>query len=105
MAIDGIPEAYLSVTDGLIHDYPAGDIDDKFLPFLVKHYNDESFRTVKIPFAGYFNLKATKNIGRHFKIALFVNRILDWLPDYRANGLLVRRSSDAYFGMELNISI
>ncbi|MBD5190677.1 MAG: TonB-dependent receptor plug domain-containing protein [Bacteroidales bacterium] len=105
MAIDGTPDAYLSATDGLIHDYPAGDIDDKFLPFLVKHYNDESFRTVKIPFAGYFNLKATKSIGRHFKIALFVNRILDWLPDYRANGLLVRRSSDAYFGMELNISI
>ena len=58
-----------------------------------------------MPFAAYLNLKATKRIGDHVKIALFVNRIIDWLPDYRANGLLIRRASNAYFGMELNLSI
>ena len=79
--------------------------DNLLLPFLIKTYNEDTFKTVKIPFAGYFNLKATKSIGKHLRIALFVNRILDWLPDYRTNGLLVRRSSDAYFGMELNLSI
>lgn len=104
LPLDGCPDAYLSATDGLIHEYPTTGVDDKFLPFLIKHYNEESFNTVKIPFAGYFNLKATKRIGSHFKVALFVNRILDWLPDYRSNGLLVRRSSEAYFGMELNVS-
>ncbi|MDE6255776.1 MAG: TonB-dependent receptor plug domain-containing protein [Muribaculaceae bacterium] len=106
MPIDGTPDAYISADDGEIHPYiPDQTGDDLLLPFLIKTYNEDTFKTIKIPFAGYFNLKATKSIGKHLRIALFVNRILDWLPDYHANGLLVRRSSDAYFGMELNLSI
>ena len=105
MPLDGVPEAYLSAEDGEIHPYLTEGGDNLLLPFLIKTYNEDTFKTVKIPFAGYFNLKATKSIGKHLRIALFVNRILDWLPDYRTNGLLVRRSSDAYFGMELNLSI
>ena len=55
--------------------------------------------------SGYLNLKATKTIGRYLRIAMFVNRLLDWLPSYRTNGLLIRRSANPYFGMELNVSI
>ena len=53
----------------------------------------------------YVNLKATKTIGRYMKLAVFVNRIIDHLPDYMSNGLTVRRSSSPYFGMELNVKI
>ncbi len=105
LPLEGTPVAYLDAQDGELHPFPADTSGDLALQYLVKTYNEEMFRTVKIPFAGYFNLKATKSIGRHLRVALFVNRLLDWLPDYRANGLLVRRSSDAYFGMEVNLSI
>lgn len=104
MPLDGRPVKYLDAADGELHDYDAAAADDLILHYLTKTYNAETFSTVKVPFAAYLNLKATKQIGKHVKIALFVNRIVDWLPDYRANGLLIRRASDAYFGMELNLS-
>ena len=105
LPIDGIPAAYLDALDGALHPWNAEAAADPVLRYLVKTYNAESFNMVEIPFAGYLNLKATKTIGRYLKVALFVNRLLDWLPSYRANGLLVRRSSNPYFGMELNFSI
>ncbi len=103
--MEGRPVAYLCADDSQLHPYDQAASEDAVLCHLVKTYNDDIFRTVRIPFAAYLNLKATKSIGRHIRIALFVNRIIDWLPDYRANGLLIRRASNAYFGMELNLSI
>lgn len=103
--LDGRPVQYLDAADGEMHAYDAAAENDPALRYLIKTYNGDTFKTVKVPFAAYLNLKATKKIGDHVKIALFVNRIIDWLPDYRANGLLVRRASNAYFGMELNLSI
>lgn len=58
-----------------------------------------------IPTALYVNFKATKTIGRYLRVAVFVNRIIDYLPDFNSGGLTVRRSSDAYFGMEVNVKI
>lgn len=104
LPIDGIPAAYLDALDGQLHPWDADAAADPVLRYLVKTYNAESFNMVEIPFAGYLNLKATKTIGRYLKVALFVNRLLDWLPSYRANGLLIRRSSNPYFGMELNFT-
>ena len=75
------------------------------LGYLVKTYNDDVYRPQRTPMAMYVNLKATKTIGRHLRLAVFVNRIIDRLPDYRSNGLLVRRSSSPYFGIELNLKI
>ena len=103
--MDGQPVGYLDADNGQIHPYDQTASNDPILQYLIKTYNDETFKTVTIPFAAYLNLKATKSIGKHVRIALFVNRIIDWLPDYRANGLVIRRASSAYFGMELNLSI
>ena len=103
--VNGRPVEYLDATDGKMHPYDESAAADETLRYLVKTYNDETFKTVRIPFAGYLNIKATKTIGKHVRIALFVNRMIDWLPDYKANGLLIRRASSAYFGMELNVSI
>ena len=105
MPIDGTPRQYLSADDGLLHDYTAASAADPMLQFLVKRYNADSFKTQKIPTAMYLNLKATKTIGRYLRVAFFVNRIIDYLPDYQSNGLTVRRTSDSYFGMELNFSL
>ena len=38
------------------------------------------------------------------KVSAFVNRIIDYLPEYTVNGLTIRRTSGAYFGMEVNLS-
>lgn len=100
-----VPSFYLSAADGEIHPFTAESASDPILRYLVKSYNDDSYRTQRIPTALYLNLKATKRIGRWLNLSAFVNRILDYLPDYRSNGLTVRRYSDAYFGMEAVITL
>lgn len=102
---NGVPESYLDVTDGLLHPYTAASQADELLQHLVRVYNDDVFRRQTVPMAIYVNLKATKTIGKHLKVAVFANRLLDHLPDYRSNGLMVRRVTDPYFGMELNFSL
>lgn len=101
---NGVPPYYLA-TDGQLHRFTQADASDPVLRTLIKVYNDDNYKTQKIPFAGYVNLKATKTIGHILRVAVFANRLLDWLPEYYSNGLLVRRSTDAYFGMELNVTI
>ncbi len=102
---NGVPVYYLDAADGQLHPFTAASEQDTRLQFLVKNFNADNYRTVRVPFAGYLNFKATKRIGRYLKLAMFVNRIMDWLPDYKSNGLVVRRASDSYFGMEATISI
>ena len=102
---NGVPEQYIDVADGLLHPYTAADLADPLLQNLVKTYNDDIFRRQTTPIALYVNLKATKTIGKNLKVAVFANRLLDYLPDYRSNGLMVRRTASPYFGMELNFSL
>lgn len=105
MVKNGIPTAYISAADGMIHPFTPESAADPVLGKLVNTYNPDLFNTTTIPTALYINLKATKNIGPRLSISLFVNRLLDYLPDYKVNGLTIRRNSDAYFGMELNLKI
>lgn len=102
---NGVPEAYLDVADGMLHPYTPAMTTDEIMQHLVKVYNDDMFRRQTVPMAMYINLKATKTIGKHLKVAVFANRLLDYLPDYKSNGLTVRRVTDPYFGMELNFSL
>ena len=96
---------YLDVNDGLLHPYTQESAEDMKLQFLVKTYNADSFKKQTVPMAMYVNFKATKQIGKYLKLALFANRILDYLPDYTSNGLRIRRNVNPYFGMELNFSL
>lgn len=101
-----LPQSYLSAADGALHPYTEADTHDAMLQHLVISYNPTTFVTQKVPTAIYVNLKATKQIGRWLRISAFVNRILDYLPDYTTvNGITVRRTSEAYFGMEATITI
>lgn len=105
MRENGMPVYYIDATDGQLHSYTQASVSDLMLQYLVRRYNEDSFRTQEVPVAMYLNLKATKKLGRWMRISAFVNRIVDYLPDYKSNGLTVRRNSDAYFGMEINITI
>lgn len=102
---NGTPIKYMSYQDGLLHDYTEADRSDLYLQYLIKTYNAQSFATQTVPPAIYLNLKASKSIGKWLTISAFVNRIVDYLPSYKSNGLTIRRYSDAYFGMEANITI
>ena len=70
-------------------------------------YNQEQFEK-EYPTRSdmYVNFKATKDFGKNLSIALFADRILDYVPDYTKKGYLIRRTAASpYFGMELNIKL
>lgn len=102
---NGVPDYYLDVHDGQLHPYTAESQADKVLQFLVKTYNSDVYRKQTVPMAMYVNIKATKKVGEHLRIAVFANRLLDYLPDYKSNGLTVRRTTSPYFGMELGFTL
>jgi hypothetical protein len=102
---NGIPTAYLDVNDEQLHPYTEVSKTDIYLQHLVKNFNDDIFLQNEIPVACYVNLKATKKIDRFLELALFVNRLLDYIPDYTTNGFTRRRNVDCYFGMELNFKL
>ncbi len=101
---NGTPSQYISAADGQLHPYTDDSRNDLMLQYLVKHYNEQAYATQTVPPAVYINLKATKQIGRILKISAFVNRIIDYLPEYTVNGLTIRRTSSPYFGMEANFT-
>lgn len=102
---NGTPSSYLSAEDGLLHTFDATAANDPALKYLIRYYSPTLYDTYTIPTAVYVNLKATKTIGRWLRVSAFVNRILDYLPDYTSHGFKVRRNSEAYFGMELNFTL
>ena len=97
---NGTPVGYISAADGDFHPWSDSDASDTMLRHLVRHFSDQIFSTQTTPIALYLNLKATKQIGRWLRLSAFVNRIVDYLPSYESNGVIIRRHSEAYFGME-----
>ena len=97
---NGTPVGYISASDGEFHPWTEADASDTMLQHLVRRFSDQVFATQSTPIALYLNLKATKQIGRWLRLSAFVNRIVDYLPDYQSNGVTIRRHSEAYFGME-----
>lgn len=105
---DGKPIAYMSSKDGQMHVYDEAAANDpvlKTLTFVFKNSIDEH-----VPFAGFLNLRVQKSITKYANIALYVNRLLDVLPDYKVSGvdggqITIHRSASPYFGMEINLTI
>ena len=102
---NGIPKAYMA-TDGKMHAFHETDKTNPYLQWLVVNFNEAAWLTQRVPFGMYMNLKVTKDFGQWLKLAFFINRMVDYLPSYKTNsGLLVRRTSKPFFGMEMNIKI
>lgn len=102
---NGTPISYLSAVDGQIHPFTDADAEDPVLRSLIRRYSDDMYRELRVPMALYLNLKATKKIGKWLRISAFVNHLINHLPAYKSNGFTIRRTSNAYFGMEINITI
>ena len=105
MRKNGVPSAYMDATDGQLHPYTEASQQDPYLQWLVFHYNEDVFRRKTIPFAGYLNLRVQKTITKYATVALYVNKLLDYLPDYKVDGIRIHRSASPYFGMEINVTI
>ena len=102
---NGVPKAYMN-TKGEILPYTEADKTDMYKQWLIRKFNSAMFKENKIPFYAFFNLKVTKDFGKYMNVALFVDRILDYMPDYEtSSGLTVRRIARPYFGIETNITI
>ena len=105
MVENGIPLAYMDQT-GAIHPYTESDRTDTWLQWLEQKFNESAFLEQKTPFWLFVNLKVTKDFGRQMKLALFVDRMIDYMPDYETlSGMTVRRTSKPWFGMEMNVRI
>lgn len=101
----GVPLKYID-NNGEIHDFTEESKQDVYLQWLINRYNDAAWLKQKVPFYMFLNLKVTKEFGKWMKLALFVNRMIDYMPDYTTNsGMTVRRTSKPFFGMEINFNI
>jgi hypothetical protein len=107
---NGRPESYIASSDGLLHPYDAAAEQDAILKTLIFDYNTGLFERRTVPFEGYLNLRVQKTITKYATIALYVNRLLDVLPDYKVSGanggqVTIHRTASPYFGMEINLNI
>lgn len=101
---NGMPVAYMDVT-GVMHPYTAEDQKDTYKQWLVKTFNDELFKKTTEPFYMYVNFKASKNFGKFLNLSFYVDRILDYSPNYESNGYTIRRNVNPYFGMEITLKL
>lgn len=101
---DGTPIAYMDLS-GELKPYTEECKQDPYLQWLVFSYNEDQFRRKVVPFAGYLNLRVQKSVTKYADLAFFVNKLLDYLPDYKVDGVTIHRSTSPYFGMEINIKI
>lgn len=105
MKENGTPLAYMA-TDGQTYTFQEGDKENPYLQWLVNNYSSTHFVKQKTPFWAFINMKVTKDFGQFLKIALFINRMIDYMPDYKSvSGLTIRRTSKPYFGMEMNFKL
>ena len=107
---NGTPVSYIASSDGLLHPYDAIAAQDPVLKTLTFDYNLGQFVRRTVPFEGYLNLRVQKDITRFASIALYVNRLLDILPDYTVSSpegspVIIHRTASPYFGMEINLHI
>lgn len=97
-----VPLQYIDF-DGKVHPYTAADQNDKILQHLVRSVTN--LREDK-PILIYVNFKATKVFAKKYRVSLFVNKMLDYAPDYKImGGQTRRRNVSPYFGMEINFTI
>ena len=100
------PISYLD-EDLVSHPFTAESAADGLLSALVRDSDPTLWRYVTTPFSMNVNLKITKKLYRDkMAVALFVNKLLDYTPDYHtSDGRHLRREVTPYFGMELNIKL
>ncbi|MGQ1945596.1 TonB-dependent receptor [Geofilum sp. OHC36d9] len=102
---DGTPIAYLD-NKGNYHPYTEADKNDPILGLLTRTFTPYHFDVQKTPIDLGINLKVSKEVGDHLTFAFYVNRLINYLPEYKLRtGTTYIRSVQPYFGMELKFII
>jgi len=102
---DGMPQYYYSY-DQVAHTYLPEHKDDPILGFLHYNWQPAYFNNERVPYQAELNLKVTKFIGEHLRLAFYVNNMLRYAPDYKTSwGYKKNRRVNPDFGMELNIKL
>ncbi|MDO4695866.1 MAG: carboxypeptidase-like regulatory domain-containing protein, partial [Porphyromonas sp.] len=97
------PDKYIGL-DGVYHPYTDESAKDARLQWLIRNVTDSLFDRYTVPMLTNVNLKATKFLfDEKLQLALFVNRIFDYSPDFESRGIKIRRHQVPYFGMEINM--
>ncbi|WP_071145441.1 TonB-dependent receptor [Bacteroides ihuae] len=100
----GTPLAYVDLK-GETHPYTEIEMNDARLQWLNIAVSPTAFQTQKVPFGMNINLKMSKTFKELFRVSLFVNKLLDYHPDYVSNGVTIRRNVSPYFGTELTFKL
>lgn len=102
-----LPSHYLDL-DGTVHSVDADDMatTQGQLRYLRRERSELYYRTDTKPFSLFWNIKASKEIGRNAKLSFFVNKLIDINPRYKAaDKTTVKEWAIPYFGAELTINI
>ena len=95
------PERYMD-TSGAIHPFDVNN--DAQLERLRRSFLSARYNRNKMPVSVIWNVKATKECGRHVRIAFFADHILQVSPTYRDAYQRTRRNSHRpFFGGELTL--
>lgn len=104
-ADDSRPVAYLD-KDLKMHPFTDESDAEGVLHRMVREFSSSLLEYRSEPFYMNVNLKISKTLLREKAVAsLFVNRLFTVAPDYEINGVVKRRSSTPYFGMEISFKI
>lgn len=99
------PESYIGL-DLVEHPYTAESEKDTYLQHLIRGVDKPLFEKFTVPISTNVNVKAAKYFfDEKLRVALFVNRLFDYSPDFYHEGFLYRRNKYPYFGMELNVKL
>lgn len=105
-ADDSRPVAYID-KNLVRHEYTDESDADGVLHVMVREFSPEMLKYRRNPAYVHINLKITKKFYQDkVSTSLFVNRMFSIAPDYHNEaGVLVRRSTVPYFGMELDFKL
>jgi hypothetical protein len=102
---DAAPVGYLDNYGQYFH-FTEADKEDSMLRLLMYTFTPYRFDTEKKAMDLGVNLKVRKEIGDHLSFSFYVNRLLNYLPDYKIpSGATMKRNESPYFGMELKLEI
>jgi hypothetical protein len=103
--LDEYPDLYLD-NFGNYHPFTQEALNDPILKQIVRQYSDAYGLPSRTAIDMGMNLKVSKELGDKLRMSFFVNRLLNYLPDYKSKfGSTMTRSETPYFGMELNFSL
>lgn len=102
---NGLPTWYMD-KNGQLYEFTESDAQNPLMLHLTETYNARFFDTDKVPPEASLNLKMTKEIGSTLRISFYVNRLLNYAPDYISRyGITTVRTAYSSFGAEVNVKI